>query len=245
MEVSMKMVVLALVVVFWLGLAHAAGEKGHGFLTRVHQDPDGKEAKYVLFIPYDYTGEKPYPLILFLHGLGESGADGHKQVEVGLGPAIKRQESTFPFITIFPQSQKRTWQAGSTDAKRALSILEEVQKQYRVDPQRIYLSGLSMGGYGTWSLAMAEPQRWAAMVPICGGGDARQAAKIKDIPCWCFHGAADKVVNVERSRAMIKALEASGGKPKYTEYPGVGHKSWDEAYATPDLFTWLSEQKRK
>jgi len=241
----MKVVVLVLFLIPMLGLARAAQAQEHGFLTRAHQDPDRKEAKYVLFVPHDYTGEKPYPVILFLHGLGESGSDGQKQVKVGLAPAIKGQEKTFPFITIFPQSQKRTWQAGSSDAKRALSILAEVEKEYRVDPKRVYLTGLSMGGFGTWSLAKAEPERWAAIVPICGGGNAKQVDKIKDLPCWCFHGAADTVVRPQQSRTMIEALRAAGGQPKYTEYPGVGHMSWDQAYATPELFTWLSEQKRK
>jgi predicted peptidase len=243
--VAIKVLLLSFLLLPCFSLARAAENEEHGFLTRVHHDPDGKEAKYVLFVPHDYTGEKPYPLILFLHGLGESGTDGKKQVEVGLGTAIRREAKTFPFITIFPQSQKRSWRAGSPDAERALRILAEVDKQYRVDPKRTYLTGLSMGGYGTWSLALADPQRWAAIVPICGGGDPKQAAKIKDIPCWCFHGGADPTVNVERSRSMIQALKAAGGDPKYTEFAGVKHNSWDKAYATPDLFTWLAQQKLK
>jgi predicted peptidase len=228
-----------------MSLAHAADRDTHGFLDRVHRDPDGKEAKYVLFVPHSYTGETPYPLILFLHGAGETGTDGHRQAETGLGPAIKKRERSFPFITIFPQSQRRSWLAGRSDAERALAILDEIQHKYRVDPKRVYLSGLSMGGYGTWSLAAKFPARWAAIVPVCGGGDPKNGAKIKDIPCWCFHGAADPTVPVKASREMIAALKAVGGQPKYTEYPGVKHNSWDRAYNTKDLYAWLLEQQLK
>lgn len=228
-----------------LGVARAADQEGRGFLDRIHKDKDGKEAKYVLFVPHDYKADKPMPLILFLHGSGETGTDGQKPVKAGIGNAIKKQEKTFPFIVIFPQSQKRTWKADSADAQRALDILAEVRKEYKVDPKRIYLTGLSMGGFGTWSLAAKYPDRWAAIVPICGGGDPKDAAKIKDIPCWCFHGDADKAVIVEKSREMIEVLKAAGGKPKYTEYPGVGHNSWDKAYGTKELYEWLLKQELK
>lgn len=228
-----------------LAMAHAADKSDRGFLDRIHKDKDGKEAKYVLFIPHDYKGDKEVPLILFLHGSGETGTDGQKPVKAGIGNAIKKQEKTFPFIVIFPQSQKRTWQADSGDAQRALDILAEVQKEYKVDPKRIYLSGLSMGGYGTWSVAAKYPQRWAAIVPICGGGNPKDAATIKDIPCWCFHGDADKAVPVQKSREMMEALKAAGGTPRYTEYPGVGHNSWDKAYGTKELYDWLLMQQLK
>ncbi|HJT78539.1 MAG TPA: prolyl oligopeptidase family serine peptidase [Gemmataceae bacterium] len=232
--------------VLGMARARAAGKGGeHGFLDRVYKDADGKEAKYVLFVPHAYKGDKPYPVILFLHGSGESGTDGHRQAEVGIGPAIRKREQMFPFITVFPQSQKRTWRADSADAKRALAILEEVQKQYRTDPKRVYLTGLSMGGYGTWSLAAKYPDRWAAIAPICGGGDPKQADRMKDIPCWCFHGGADPVVPVRLAHDMMKALWDAGGHPNYTEYPGVGHNSWDKAYATDDLYEWFLHCERK
>lgn len=221
-----------------------ADDGQRGFLNKVFRGADG-EAKYVLFLPHDYKGEKAYPLILFLHGAGETGTDGVKQSVVGLGPAIKKKEKTFPFIAVFPQSQKRTWKADSADGKRALAILQEVEKNYKVDSKRVYLTGLSMGGYGTWSCATAHPNRWAAIAPVCGGGDPKQAAKIKHIPCWCFHGDADKAVPVSRSRDMIKALKEAGGSPRYDEYPGVGHNSWDRAYGNEELYTWLLMHKRE
>lgn len=239
---------LSLLAVLFVGLAPAgsrAEDTRTGFLDRVYKDADGKEAKYVVFVPHDYDAKKPWPCILFLHGSGESGVDGQKQAKVGLGPAIRKQEKAFPFFAVFPQSQKRNWRAGSDDANRALAILDEVQKSYQIDPKRIYLTGLSMGGFGTWSLAARYPDRWAAIVPICGGGNTGDAEKIKDIPCWCFHGDADRAVRVDLSRQMIDALKKAGASPKYTEYAGVGHNSWDQAYGTGELYDWLLMHKTK
>ena len=229
-----------------LGAARADDSKiEHGFLDKVHKEAGGKEAKYVLFVPHDYSGDKPYPLILFLHGAGETKGGQKMPVEVGLGPAIRKNEKSFPFIAIFPQSEKRTWRAESEDGKRAMAILADVEKDYKVDPKRVYLTGLSMGGYGTWSFAAAYPDKWAAIVPICGGGVPGTAEKIKHIPCWCFHGDADSAVPVQRSRDMMEALKKAGAEPKYTEYSGVGHNSWDKAYATKELYDWLLEHKLK
>jgi predicted peptidase len=226
--------------------ATAGGEAGKtGFLDRIHKDANGKEVKYVLFVPEGYKGDKEYPLILFLHGAGETGTDGRKQVKVGLGKAIGKREKTFEFLAIFPQSQKGGWKADSAEGKRALAILDEVQKDYKVDPKRIYLTGLSMGGAGTWSLATAHPDRWAAIVPICGRGDPAQADKVKDLPCWCFVGDKDNEKLVKNSRDMMKALWDVGGHPNYTEYPGVGHNCWDATYGNDYLYQWLLKHKRK
>lgn len=223
----------------------ARAQSTPGFHDRVHKDKDGKEAKYVLFVPHGYDASKPSPIVLFLHGAGMTGDDGKKQATTALGKAIRQNPNAFPFLVVFPQSQKRTWLADSDDGKRALAILEEVEKEYKTDPKRVYLTGLSMGGFGTWSMAAKYPDRWAAIIPICGGGNPRDAAKFKDIPCWCFHGADDPTVKPERSRDMIEALKKAGGQPKYTEYPGVKHDSWTKAYATPELYTWMLQQKRK
>jgi predicted peptidase len=215
-----------------------------GFIDKVYRGSDGHEAKYVVFIPHNYGGKSAYPLILYLHGSGQTGTDGRKQTTVGLGPAIKTQEKTFPFIAVFPQAHMGGWEASSEDGKRALAILDEVEKDYKVDAKRVYLTGISMGGEGPWSLAAAYPKRWTAIVPICGGGDPKTARKMRDIPCWCFQGDADQGF-VQQSRFMIKALWDAGGRPLYHEYPGVGHNCWDRAYATPDLYEWLLKQKLK
>ncbi len=215
-----------------------------GFVDKTFKNADGTMSPYVVFVPKDYDGTKEYPTMLFLHGSGETKGGTKKPVEVGIGPAIKKR-ADFPFIVVIPQSEKRTWGAASDDGKRALSMLDAVQKEYKTDAKRQYLTGLSMGGYGTWSIAAAHPDRWAAIVPVCGGGNVKDAEKIKDIPCWCFHGDADTAVKVDRSREMIEALKKAGGKPKYDEYPGVPHNSWDKAYGTDELYKWLLEQKKK
>ena len=221
-----------------------AAEIMTGLLDRTITDADGKEAKYVLFVPHGYSADKAYPLVLFLHGAGETGADGKKQTYVGLGPVARMQEKNFPFFIIFPQSQEHSWQAGSKDADRALAILAAVQKEYKIDDKRLYLTGLSMGGFGTWSLAAKYPDRWAAIAPVCGGGDVEHAKVIKDIPCWVFQGDADTAVAPKRSREMVDALKAIGAAPKYTEYAGVGHNSWEMAYNTPELYEWLLQQHK-
>jgi len=216
-----------------------------GFHKKTFKNADGATSPYVVFIPHGYDGTKEFPIILFLHGAGETKGGTKEPVEVGIGSAIKKREKTFPFIVVIPQSEKRTWQASSDDGKRAIAILDESIKAYKVDTKQQYLTGLSMGGFGTWSIAAAMPDRWAAIVPICGGGNPKDAEKIKDIPCWCFHGDADNAVPVKRSQDMIAALKEAGGKPKYTEYPKVGHNSWDMAYGDDKLYPWMLEHKTK
>jgi predicted peptidase len=232
-------------------LPAAAADQKTGFLTKTFKNDDGTTSEYVVFVPHDYDGSKAYPVILFLHGAGETKGGKKMPAEVGIGTAIKKTEKAFGFITVIPQAESvktrvgQRWYSTNPDGKRALAILDAVQKEYKTDPDRVYLTGLSMGGFGTWQMAFAHPDKWAAIVPICGGGDPKAAETIKDIPCWCFHGAADSVVKADLSRRMIEAIKGAGGKPKYTEFPGVGHNSWDQAYATAELWTWLAEQKRK
>ena len=235
----------ALTSLFVIAAAPLAFAADTGFLDKTYKDSAGAEHKYVLFVPHSYKKDHPAPTILFLHGAGETKGGSKMPVEVGIGPAIKHREKTFPFITIIPQAPVRGWQAGGQSSKMALGILDSVSKDYSVDSKRLYLTGLSMGGFGTWSHAAADPSKWAAIIPICGGGSGANAEKIKDIPCWCFHGDADTAVKVDLSRNMIEALKKAGGHPKYTEYPGVGHNSWDKAYATDELYEWMLKQEKK
>lgn len=221
-----------------------AGEGKTGFVDKIYKGKDG-DVKYIVFVPKTYDGTKEFPVILFLHGAGESGTDGKKQAIVGLGKAIRDKKQDFPFIAVFPQSQKGGWSASSVEGKRALAILDEVEKDYRTDKKRVYLTGLSMGGSGTWSIAAAHPRRFAAIAPICGGGDVNAVDKIKDIPCWFFCGDKDSPKLVEKNRAMAKALKAAGSSARYEEYPGVPHNSWDRAYATAELYTWFLKHSTK
>jgi predicted peptidase len=142
--------------------------------------------------------------------------------------------------TSAPQAAEPT-----TDLRAVMVMLEAVARDEPIDPDRVYLTGISMGGFGTWDLASRMPDRFAAILPICGGGDERTAATIAGIPTWVAHGDADKAVPVERSRSMVKALEAAGGRPKYVEMPGVGHDAWTPTYHDPAALDWLFAQRRK
>jgi predicted peptidase len=223
-----------------------------GFVDKSYKNADGSESKYVVFVPHAYDGTKEFPVILFLHGSGETKGDrsGTMPVEQGIGPHVKRNEKKFPAFVVIPQSEKRTWQAESDDGKRAMAMLDATMKEYKIDANRQYLTGLSMGGYGTWSHAAAFADRWACFVPVCGGvrnsaDVSATAEKVKDIPCWCWHGDKDTAVKVEKSRELIEAMKKLGANPRYTELAFVTHNSWDSAYATPDLFTWMMQQKKK
>lgn len=196
--------------------------------------------KYLLFLPAGYEPSgKEWPLILFLHGSGESGSD-LELVKKNGPPKIVETKRDFPFIVVSPQSPRRGW---NPDALAAL--LDEIIVNYQVDRDRIYLTGLSMGGYGTWTLAAAYPEKFAAIAPICGGGSPEDAARLKDLPIWVFHGAKDQAVPLARSEEMVKAVEDAGGKVKFTVYPDADHDSWTATYDNPELYEWLLAQKRR
>lgn len=220
-----------------------------GFLDKTITDEAGSHG-YVLFVPEDYTSDKKWPVILFLHGSGERGTDNKKQAAVGIAPAIRKNPSRCPAIVILPQCESKdripvgAWAPTSPDGKRALAILDQVESEYSTDKDRVYLTGLSMGGFGVYAHAVADPERWAALVPICGGGRLADAGHFAKIPLWCFHSADDPVVPVTLSRTMVKALKEAGGEPRYTEYTDSGHKSWVPAYDDPELWKWLFEQHK-
>ncbi len=197
---------------------------------------------YLLYLPKGYEGkdaakEEKWPLVLFLHGAGESGDDLSKVKKHGLARLAESKD--FPFIIVSPQSSRRGWNAEALNA-----LLDDVIAHYRVDPDRVYLTGLSMGGFGTWSLAAAHPERFAAIAPICGGGDPKQARRLKNLPIWVFHGAKDPTVPLARSEEMVKAIKDAGGNPKFTVYPDARHDSWTETYDNPELYTWFLEHTR-
>ncbi len=196
--------------------------------------------KYLLFLPTDYgKTDKQWPLMLFLHGSGESGDDLSKVKAHGPAKIVETKKD-FPFILVSPQSSGRGWNPEVLNA-----LLDDIVAKYKVDKDRIYLTGLSMGGYGTWALGAAHPERFAALVPICGGGNPADASKLKDIPIWVFHGGKDNTVPLEQSERMVKAIKEAGGNVQFTVYPEAGHDSWTETYNNPKLYTWLLEQKRK
>lgn len=217
----------------------------------------GNTYLYQVYVPRDWTSRRAWPVILFLHGAGERGRDGLRQTEVGLGAAIRFGRKRFPAIVVMPQVPDELAWTEPPMPQMAMAALDAASREFRGDRRRTYLTGLSMGGTGVWSLAADNPGRFAALVPICGrvmstGVGARSSAatsydamarRIGSVmPIWIFHGRDDDVVPVEESRRMYAALQAVGSGVRYTEYPGVGHGSWDPAYAEPELMTWLLSQ---
>ncbi|WP_259391906.1 prolyl oligopeptidase family serine peptidase [Paenibacillus thiaminolyticus] len=193
--------------------------------------------QYLLYLPaqYDASSDKKWPVLLFLHGAGERGNDLEK-VKVH-GPPKLAEHADLPFIIIAPQCPEHShWQL---EMDAVIALLDEVTAAYRADTDRIYVTGLSMGGFGTWGLGIAYPERFAALVPICGGYNPQQVSLLKQVPVWGFHGAKDTVVPLSQSEAMVEALREAGGDVKLTVYPEAGHDSWTETYNNHELYEWL------
>jgi predicted peptidase len=210
------------------------------------------DLNYLLFLPagYEQDREERWPLILFLHGAGERGANLSKVALHGL-PKLVKTRADFPFILISPQCPAGESWSDKTDA--LFGLIDDVARAHRVDPRRIYLTGLSMGGFATWAMAVKDPRRFAAIVPICGGGsivDILLASRgnegaLKKLPVWAFHGAKDPIVPVEESEHMTAALRRIGNEQvKLTIFSEAGHDCWTEAYEMPELFEWLLQQTR-
>ena len=235
-----------------------------GFLDRSIQ-VHGHLYPYSVYVPRMWTPERHWPVILFLHGSGERGTDGLRATQIGIGSAIRSDPSQVPAIVVFPQAPPGTRWLGEP-AEAAMAALEATEREFGTDRERTYLTGLSMGGYGVWHLALAHPGRFAALVPVCGGllphettnavqrspltmnsenPYALVANVVGSTPVWIFHGDADPIVPVEESRQMTGALQQISKNVRYTEYAGVGHNSWERAYRQPDLWQWLFEQTLK
>jgi len=233
-----------------------------GFLDRM-ASVGGQGYRYQVYVPVDYTTRTDWPVILFLHGAGERGSDGILQTTTGLGPAIRRDPSRFPAIVVFPQVPTDSAWAGAP-AEAAMVALRQTMAEYRVDVGRVYLTGLSMGGRGSWHLAYRHPTLFAAVAPICGWiTQTRQltntpvvppdsgsqfvalARQLRNMPIWIFHGEMDRVVPVIGSREPAAALKDAGGNVRYTEHLGTDHNSWDAAYSSREFVDWLFAQRRR
>jgi prenyltransferase beta subunit/pimeloyl-ACP methyl ester carboxylesterase len=212
-----------------------------GFHLRTVKTDRG-ERKYSVFLPSGYDGKKAFPVALFLHGAGERGEDGVMSAQVGLGAAINQHPEDYPLIVVFPQARK-TWMADSDDARDALAALDDVLDRFKADRKKVILTGLSMGGSGSWSIAAAHPERFAAVAPVCGSGRPEMVPALKSLPFWTFVGDADRPTL--GLRTMVVALKDAGASPRITEYRGVGHNSWDRAYNDPNLIDWMLAQSRK
>lgn len=221
----------------------ATGQKALSFNGAVHKRV---EIDYLLHIPESYnTSKTAVPLLLFLHGAGERGSDLKKVAPHGPPARIARGEWDYPFIVVTPQCPADAWWTDSLMTDSLEALLDDLERNYRIDENRIYVTGLSMGGFGTWRLATENPDRFAAIAPICGGGDPFHAKRIKDLPIWTFHGAKDEVVPILSTEVMVQALKKIGSEVIFTVYPETGHDSWVEAYDNPELYEWLLEQKKK
>ncbi|WP_082842816.1 alpha/beta hydrolase-fold protein [Gemmata sp. SH-PL17] len=198
------------------------------------------EMDYLLYLPKGYEkGDKDWPLVLFLHGGGETGTDLEK-VKIHGPPKLVAAGKEFPFILVSPQTRRFGWDPDTLHA-----LLDEITTKHKVDKDRIYVTGMSMGGMGTWALAASRPDRFAAIVPICGGGNPTDAKKIKSLPIRIFQGGKDPIVRLQTAETMIKALKDAGAvDAELKVYPEAGHDSWTETYEDPKVFEWLLKQKR-
>lgn len=250
-----------LVATLLFGLTSTAAMAQEPYEARVYTSKTGDKLNYRLMIPkgYDAKGDTRYPFVLFLHGAGERGNDNSKQLIHGSKDfASDANRTKYPCFVMFPQcpDQKKwvevDWSADQhkSPSEESISLrltretLAALQKEFRIDDKRLYVTGLSMGGYGTWDMIARTPDLFAAAAPVCGGGDETTADRLTKLPIWAFHGDKDTAVKPERSRRMIEAIKKAGGQPKYTEYPGVGHNSWAQTYSDPKFMEWLFEQKR-
>jgi predicted peptidase len=195
---------------------------------------------YLLYTP-ETPADARLPLILFLHGAGERGDDLERVRTQGLPQLLPNLPE--PTFVVAPQCPASSW--WTLELATLETLLDEVQAHHPVDAARVYLTGLSMGGYGTWHLALKDPARFAALAPVCGGGIPSLAHKLRDLPIRAFHGAEDDVVPPAASEKMVEAITKAGGQATFTNYPGVGHNSWARAYAEPDLYTWMFAQRRR
>ncbi len=234
---------------------------GHFVMREV--SVEGRLFRYQVFVPATDV-PRPLPVLLFLHGSGERGDDGIKPTQAGVGPWIKQHMGSFPALVVFPQvPDDEEWRG--RNARMALAALDAANAEFATDPARNYISGMSMGGYGTWELALTRPTQFAAVMPICGAllapraerpglrvdqvADLAQpyeavAARLHGVPVWMFHGALDGLVPTRDDRAIAQASQTAGAGFRYTEYPDVEHNAWDPTYRNPAVWEWLFAQRR-
>jgi predicted peptidase len=232
--------------------------KADDWIQKVFTNSDGKTMPYRLLLPKDYASTKKYPVVIFFHGSGERGTNNTAQTGPGVGIFLTPgNRAKHPCFIVAPQCSPNGWWVDSSpdpatgkrrtqpngDMQLALKCLDEVMGAYSTDAMRVYATGLSMGGFGAWDCITRFPERFAAGVPICGGGDpASVDAAVARVPVWIFHSADDDHVPVQGDRNMVAAMKKAGGNPHYTEFEKLGHSCWDKAYSEPKLMPWLFAQ---
>jgi len=232
------------------------------FQAETYESPKGGKLLYRLLVPARVDSGRTYPLVLFLHGAGGRGADNVRQItDAGFCPGLLNKvgfAGRYECYMIAPQVPRgKVWvslnysarartmpSSPSAQMRMTLELLDSALKQYPIDPDRVYVTGLSLGGFGTWDAIQRRPKFFAAAVPVCGGGGTAQAAKLTKIPLWVWHGDKDRAVPTQRSRDMVAAIRKAGGKPIYTEQPNCGHNVWIPAYSSTRTWDWMFAQQR-
>jgi predicted peptidase len=207
------------------------------FTKTIQQDI---EVNYLLYLPENCSEEQGYPMILFLHGSGERGNDINLVEKHG--PPKVASKMNLPFIVVSPQCPAE-YLGWDTDELKLL--LDEIIETYPVDTNRIYITGLSMGGFGTWDMAIKYPEYFAAAIPVCGGGNSLRVCRMKDVPVWAFHGQLDDIVPLSKSEEMIEKLQSCGGDARLTVYPEANHDSWTTTYENPEIYNWLLNHRKE
>jgi predicted peptidase len=232
----------------------ATAQEEGGFSALIYRSTRGQTMPYRLFVPEAYRKGNRYPLVVWLHGGAGRGSDNLKQITGGniSGSRVwtkPENQSGFPCFVVAPQCADEQLWATLEKAEPtgqlliALELIKDLQRGFSIDDGRIYVAGQSLGGFGAWSLITAYPRRFAAAVPLCGGGDESKARQLVREHVWAFHGEIDASVSVERSRTMIAAIRRAGGSPRYTEYKGEGHVIWEKAFKAPELLPWVFAQR--
>jgi len=242
----------------------ASAHAGEAHFVASEVTVDGHPYRFQVFVPRDWSADRAWPVVLFLHGSGERGSDNEAQLKQGLPPWLKEHYADFPALVVAPQAPDNTVWSGEVE-RAAMAALEHSIKAWHGDRARLYVTGLSMGGYGAWQVAVDHPGMFAAAVVICGGirslddmpelkvygipegvdPFAWVAKRVKPLPAWIFNGAVDDQVPPDESHGMNQALQKVGDHVRYTEYPGVGHASWARAYDTPELWSWVFSHRTK
>ncbi len=212
-------------------------------VEQTFQTSDGESVSYLLYLPSNFTKDANLPLVYFLHGRGESYGPLSLVAKWG-PPKFAERGDKLNYILVSPQCPKDDSWSKDTQQTRLKELLDYVVKEYGADKKRLYLTGLSMGGYGSWRMAAAHPKLFAAVAPVCGGGDPKDADKLKDTPIWVFHGDRDGAVPFQKSVDMVEAIKAAGGKKvRFTTFEHFGHNCWSATYNTPELFGWMFKHK--
>ena len=213
---------------------------------------DGELHRFAVWLPPGFAARATWPAIVFLHGAGECGRDGTAPTRIGLGPALSARPGRWPFVVVFPQ-KPRPEEEWEERERMVLAVVDKARKEFKIDPQRIALAGLSQGGHGAWMIGARHPERWSCLVPICGYGRARTvASRVAHLPVWAFHGLRDDLVNPEDSRQIAAEIARERERlslplddVRLTLYPEANHNSWDPAFAEPELPGWILGHPRE